>query len=38
MVQTIIRIVSIVLLFVIVSSFWNQRRVKGSNQNNKKKK
>ena len=38
MIQTIIRVVSIVLLFVIVSNFWTQKRVKGANQNNNKKK
>lgn len=38
MIQTIIRVASIVLLFVIVSNFWLQKKAKESNLNNKKKK
>lgn len=37
MVQTIIRVASIVLLFVIVSNLWAQKRAQEENHNKKKK-
>ncbi len=38
MVQTIIRVASVVLLFVIVSNLWAQKRAKEESQSNNKKK
>ena len=38
MVQTIIRVASVALLFVIVSNLWAQKRAKEESQNNNKKK
>ena len=38
MVQTIIRVASVVLLCVIVSNLWAQKRAKEESQNNNKKK